>query len=247
MPDTLEYIEAYFQQTLNNEERKVFETKCATDEAFAKEVAFYISTRQVLRETLLNNKTAEWQADTIKQEEDITPVISIPKRTIFNRYITYAAAACLLLFASVYLFEANTSPKKLAANYIQTNYSNLSQTMDASHDSLQTGIAAYNNKDYSKALQLFEWVEKNDPANGDAKKFAGLTYLQQQNYDEAVQQFDELANMKLFSNPGDFLKAVTLLERNQPRDKEEAKKLFQKVVTEKEEGSEKAEEWLKKL
>ena len=51
----------------------------------------------------------------------------------------------------------------------------------------------------------------------------------------------------LFSNAGDFLKAVSLIERNGPGDKDAAQKLLQKVVSEKEEGSEKAEELLKKL
>ena len=83
--------------------------------------------------------------------------------------------------------------------------------------------------------------------NSDAKKYTGLTYLQQGNYDKAIEQFDALSNMKLFSNPGDFLKAVSLLERNSPGDKEAAKKLLQKVANNKEEGSEKAQDWLTKL
>ncbi len=53
MPDNLEYIESYFQQVLNAEEKQAFEKKCETDEAFAKEVAFYIVTRETLREDLL--------------------------------------------------------------------------------------------------------------------------------------------------------------------------------------------------
>ena len=128
------------------------------------------------------------------------------------------------------------------------HYGNLSQTMDASHDSLQTGIAAYNNKDYKKALVYFVGVEKNDAQNSDAKTYAGLAYLQSADYDNAINEFDELSNMKeLFSNPGDFLKAISLLQRNKPGDKEVAKKLLQKVVTEKEEGNEKAAEWLKRF
>jgi tetratricopeptide (TPR) repeat protein len=120
--------------------------------------------------------------------------------------------------------------------------------MDASHDSLQSGIEAYNNKDYDKALQLFLGVQKSDSANSDAKKYAGLGYLRQQNYDKAVQQFDELANMRgLHSNPGDFLKAVSLLERNRTGDKEEAKILLQKVVNEKEENYQEAEKLIKKF
>jgi tetratricopeptide (TPR) repeat protein len=247
MSGTTEYIEAYFKQTLNTEERKTFEAKCETDEAFAKQVAIYLTARQALREELLQQKIQQWKGGVSQQEEPV-PVIPMQRRTTFVKWVMYAAAACLLLVASVYLFEANSSPKRLAVNYIQTNYASLSHTMDASHDSLQSGIEAYNNKNYDKALQLFLGVQKNDPANSDAKKYAGVVYLQQQDYDKAVQQFDELANMKgLYSNPGDFLKAVSLLERNRTTDKEEAKILLQKVVNEKEEGYQEAEKLMKKF
>ena len=76
----------------------------------------------------------------------------------------------------------------------------------------------------------------------------GLAYMQKEEYDSALQQFDELSNMKgLFSNSGDFLKAVALMGRNKPGDRDKAKMLLQKVLSEKEEGSEKAAEWEKKL
>jgi len=246
MSDTLEYIEAYFKQTLNEQERNDFEKRCEIDEAFAKDVAFYITTRQALYETLLEQKKEEWKEAT-NTEEEVTPVISVTKRSIFNRYITYAAAACLLIVASLYLFEANSSSKKLASNFVNDNYSTLSQHMSGDKDSMTLGMAAYNDKDYNKAILLFEGVEQRDSLSDDAKKYAGLTYLQQKNYDRAIQQFDALSKMKLFSNPGNFWKAVALMERSQPGDKEEAKKLLQEVVNEKQENSDKAAEWLKKM
>jgi tetratricopeptide (TPR) repeat protein len=247
MNNTLEYIESYFQQRLNEEERRSFETKCEQDEAFAEEVAFYITARQALREELLQQKEAQWKEENVS-EEDI-PEIAPAKRSIFRSWLPYAAAACLVLAASVYLFEATISPQKFANNYVTKNYSQLSQTMDGDlKDSLQRGIASYNNKEYDKALQMFEGIEKQDPGNSDAKKYAGLAYLQMKNYDKALEQFSDLANMKdLFSNSGDFLKAITLLERNKPRDKEEAQTLLQKVVNENEDGSNDAKELLKKF
>lgn len=248
MTASTEYIESYFQQTLSSEEKTAFENRCENDTAFANEVAMYVATRQVLRDTLLEQKAAEWKAVKEVEQEAAAPVIPMYKRSGFGKWLMYAAAACLLLFASVFLFERNNSPRTLAANYITANYSSLSHTMDASHDSLQSGISAYNDKDYDRALPLFTGVEKNDPANSDAKKYAGLSYLQKQDYDNALQQFDSLANMSgLFSNPGDFLKATTLLERNKDGDKEQAKQLLQKVVNQNEEGSSEAAKWLKKL
>src|SRR5207344_985211 len=119
-----------------------------------------------------------------------------------------------------------------AANYIKTEYGTLSIEMSGSTDSITLGLAAYNNKQYDEALGFLEGVEQRNPSNSDVKKYAGLAYLQKKDYDNAIQQFDELANMHLHSNLGDFLKAVTLLERNKPGDKEGAKTLLQKVVNE---------------
>lgn len=244
MPDNLEYIESYFQQSLNAEERKVFEKRCETDEAFAKEVAFYIVTRETLREELLAKKQQEWKA--LKTEEESTPVISLSRKSSLSKWIMYAAAACVLVVASMFLFEMQSSPQRLASQYI--NNIDLSQTMDASHDSLQLGIAAYKNQDYRKALGYFEGVTNQDASNSDAKKYTGLTYIRLNNYDKAIEQFDALANMKgLYYNPGDFLKAVALLKRNKPGDEETAKTLLQKVVDGNESEKETAEEWLKKF
>ena len=49
-----------------------------------------------------------------------------------------------------------------------------------------------------------------------------------------------------YSNPGMFLKAVTLLMRNEQDDKAQAKLLLEQVVNKNEEGSKTALEWLKK-
>jgi tetratricopeptide (TPR) repeat protein len=243
--ETIEYIDSYFQQTMNADERKIFEKKCEEDNLFAQEVAFYIMTLESLREELLQQKQSAWRNKSIIEDLPFIPTL---KKSFTSRWIAYAAAACLVLAASVYFFETNPSPKKLAENYIKTNYSNLSLTMDASRDSLQSGIDAYNNKEYDKALRLFKSIEKNDAQNSDVKKYAGLTYMQKEEYDSALQQFDMLSNMKgLFSNSGDFLKAVALMGRSKPGDKDKAKMLLQKVLSEKEEGSEKAAEWEKKL
>ena len=245
MPDTLEYIESYFQQTLAEEEKSTFEKRCETDESFAKEVAVYITTRSVLREELLAQKQQQWKEAVV--EEEAAPVISISKKSTLLRWFTYAAAACLILIASMFLFETRGASEKLAANYINTKYERIGQSMDGGHDSIQTGLEAYNNKNYDSALIYFKGVEVRNPDNSDAKKYAGLSYLQQKDYNNALKEFDALAAMSLFSNSGNILKATTLLLRNGPGDKEEAKVVLKKVVDEKQDGSDDAAEWLKKL
>ncbi len=245
--ENIEYIEAYFTNTLNVSERKTFELKIETDKQFASDVAFYITSRQVLQEELLDTKQKLWATETLPQQiiERETPVRKIG----MAGWVKYAVAACtVLLLGSIYFLNTKPNANNLAAKYIKSNYSQLSQTMDASKDSLQLGIAAYNKKDYTNALTYFNGVANADSTNSDPKKYAGLCYLKLKNYDKAIEQFDELAKMKyLFSNQGLFLKAITLLQKNNEPDNEAAKNILQQVVNEKLEGAGEAVEILKNM
>ncbi|HRN57811.1 MAG TPA: tetratricopeptide repeat protein [Agriterribacter sp.] len=159
-----------------------------------------------------------------------------------------AAAAVLVLVLSGYFlfFQNNTRLPQLADRYVKENLLHLSLTMDGAKDSLQQGIAAYNNKDYPQAIALFEALYKAHPDNSDALKYAGIAYLITKEYNRALACFDELAAKKeLFSNPGLFLKAVTLLQRGLQGDNEQAAQLLQQVWDEKQDGSKEAGRWLK--
>ncbi len=245
MSNTLEYIDAYFQKALSEEEAREFETRCTADEEFAKEVAYYVTARQSARQALLAQKQQQWQ----KAFENASRTSAAPPvlKPAVNRWVTYAAAACvILIIAAALLFQPQT-PAQLAEQYIQDDYTQLSKLMDASADSIQMGLDAYNKKDYTRALSYFEGVRALDTTNTDAITSAGLSYLQLKDYDNALKRFDELSSFKnLRSNNGHFLKAITLLQRNEAGDKEEAKQLLETIVSHNEAGNSKAKELLSK-
>lgn len=243
MNDTIEYIEAYFRKQLTDDENRRFEKRCVEDELFATEVARYVSLKEAIRQQLLEQKKQEWTSDRYSNKDTAL----LPVRTILRKWLPYVAAASLIITVSLYFVYNSGRPQQLASLYITEHFVQLSQTMDASGDSLQQGIEAYNNKNYRTALQLFNKVSRDHPGNSKAKKYTGLVYLVTKDYDKALQQFDELSSKGLYHNPGLFLKAVTLLKRNKQGDKAEAKKLLEQVVEQKAEGSREAEQWLKKL
>ena len=236
------HVEAYFKRQLSDAEMKQFEERCIHDAAFARQVALFISTEEGIRQQLLEEKKQQWRAISIN-EANLT---AAPVRKIaIRKWMMYAAAACILLAVALIFTFRSASPHQLADGYIAQHYKYLSQTMNVTSDSLQQGIAAYNNKDYNTALQLFEKVYQSNPANSKAKKNIGLVYLATKQYDKALQQFEQLANTPgLHENSGLFLMAVTLLERNKAGDEARAKELLQQVVQQKKEGSKEAAKWL---
>ena len=240
MSDTIDYIDDYFTGALSDVERKEFETRCTTDEAFASEVAFYVSARHSVRNTLLQQKKEQWR------EEDKTgqmTVVKSSKKPAVLRWISYAAAACVVFIIAGYFLFFQPTPQRLAEKYLDEQ--TLSQLMDASHDSLQAGIADFKSGQYEKALATFNDIRKRDAQNSDAKEYAGLSYLKINDYDKALNCFRDLSSLTgLQSNPGDILQATTLLKRDQPGDDREAKQLLEKVVKEDEEGSKEAKEIL---
>jgi tetratricopeptide (TPR) repeat protein len=244
MSEVLEYIDSYFSGQLNEEERAAFERKCIEDSSFAGDVAFYISTRAGIKDQLIESKKKEWHS---------APVVPLKATNIpirrWSKWASVAIAAAVLVAVVVINFVSNPGVTRMAKNYIEVyNQKIQSQTMGDGSDSIAIGKDAFNKKDYKKAEQVFINVAKYHPENAEAKEFAGLVYFANGNYDKAINYFGALANMKgVYSNPGLFLKALSMIMRNAPGDFEKAKGMLEYVVKNRLEGKEEAEKILKKL
>lgn len=252
---TLE-IERYLGGDMTEEEKQGFETELSanaelrglletyrTIDLEMRNAQKYSEQENALRKTLEGlNKTYFFEGAALGTP---APIVAMNKTRSFLKVAIAAAAAVLLILSAYFLLLDKSDVTGLANQYVKSELSHLSQTMDGARDSLQQGIAAYNSKDYAKAIGLFEAVYEAHPDNSDALRYAGTAYLVTRQYDKAMERFDALAAKQLFSNHGLFLKAVTLLQRNQPGDKENAKQLLEKVVAENAEGAKQAEAWLK--
>src|SRR6478672_7686243 len=98
MNDSYAYIEAYFKEQLNDAEKKRFEERCVHDESFAREVAFFITTTEGIRQSLLNEKQQQWSSEELKESAVVKPL----KKLMLNKWSYMAAAACLLFAVAIY-------------------------------------------------------------------------------------------------------------------------------------------------
>jgi tetratricopeptide (TPR) repeat protein len=245
MSELIGYIEDYFENRLDPEGKLLFESKCIHDESFARDVAFYIAQRKAVKSELLRQKIEAWAEGEKKDGKRGQP--APVRRWTTRSWVLTGTAATVLLAIALYSTLYAPSPRRLAGDYIEKKYSQLSLTMNGSPDSLQQGIAAYNHEDYTQALALFEGLCKSHPEQTDALHYAGVVYLRTKTYDKALERFQQLARVRgLLSNPGSFLAAVTLLRRDAPGDKRRAEELLTEVVRQQTEGASYAADWLKR-
>ncbi len=221
-----------------------------------------------VQRSALKNTLQSLDKDYFEDEsQPVAKIIPLYSNKIFKISASIAASIAIILVAYFSFLQPKQDVQLLADTYFEENLQQLNQTLSVPEDTIQFGIATntgkkrntvqdslrigiitYNNQDYQKALGYFQGVYQHHPENSDAKKFTGLVYLSTKEYDKALQEFEELADMKEpQNNPGLFLQAVTLLQRNEKGDKRKAKQLLQQVVNNNAEGSMEAKEWLKKF
>ncbi len=241
--ENLEFIENYFKGINDDVQKQQFEKKILEDAAFAEEVAFYISANGVIQQNIQEEKKQRFR-EIYNQQKVIS--IKQPVRNMW-KYMAAASIIVAVILITWFLSGNKNSPQQLADKYIQQNFQTLGVTM-GNTDSLQTGLNLFNSKKLTEALNMFESIAKNNPANSGAKKYAGIVSLRLNNYDKALKYFTMLeADTGLYSNPGKFYKAITLLKRNKEGDKEAAKLLLQEVRDGNLEGKSEAVEWLEKF
>jgi tetratricopeptide (TPR) repeat protein len=221
------HINDYFTGALSPEEMKLFDQQIINDPAFAEEVAFYCNAQHEIKDAVQQEKKARFR--------ELHSLATAPQKSrpvfVMRRRIQVAAAAMIILAALAgWLWWPQPDARQLAGKYIDQHFMVLPNTMGAA-DSLQTAIALNNRNELPGALAIFEKLAASDSSNEPAIKNAGIVSLRMKDYDKALTYFTRLEQMThLYSNPGKFYKAVTLLQRNLPGDKQNAKQLLNEVI-----------------
>ena len=245
--DNLDYIESYFTHAMVPGQAREFEKRIESDPAFAEDVAFYLSARQVSRETSLADKKNHFKAIYRQYVNEKIPV-KAPVRKLLNVYYMTAAAVVAGIIIGIYVFTSFAPPQQLADQYIKDNLQTIGVTMSSRSDSLQTGLQLYNDGKFTEALSHFEKMLQSDSSIFTAREYAGVAALRLKDYNKALSYFEQLETFnRLYANPALILQSVTLMERNQPGDAARAKTLLKKIVDQDLEGRESAQLWLKKM
>jgi hypothetical protein len=237
-----ERIESYFNKTLDEQEKQRFELEMDEAPELMEDIAFYIQAKtaaQAAHKNLeLERKHKQWTA----LPSDHKPNLLL--------YFKIAAAAVLLIISSLFFYNRLTKDQVAseASSYIAQNYNALPVLMGDQEKILQLAVSQYNQKKYAVAIASAGEFLKSSPMDPEGLKLMGFANLQMKNYNMAITYFHRITvQSNLHENGGAFFEALTYLMRNDKKDKEVARNLLKKIVSENQVGKTQAIEWLEKL
>jgi len=243
--DKMQYIDDFFEGRMSGDEISRFEEKINSDPSFAADVAFYLSSKQVAREMAAEEKKKRFKELYTSTNGHDVEVKTGKVRQI--RYAMYSALAAAVITAILWIaIRSNNSPTDYANRYIKDHHSMISVTMGKEGE-IQKAADLYNKGQYTAALTAFENIIGKDSTLFYPLEYAGLAALRIPDYEKALRYFSRLEKFHAYSNPAVILQAITLMKRNQPGDKQEAKALLKKVADQNLDGKEDAENLLKKI
>ncbi len=211
MRSNLEIIDEYLRGELSASEKKEIENKLATDKDFAHDFALFILAKKAAKQEASAQRKAEF--DLIGQQLATKPVGGPVGIFPFGRAKQLAIAASLALIIGIFwVFSNNQNPERLADAYIEKSLGSLPSMMGSQADSLQMGVELYNKKAYPEAQKIFEKLSKN---NSKALEYLGLTALQQEQYDAAIQAFAQLATIEPQKSRAQLLLALSHIKKGE--------------------------------
>jgi tetratricopeptide (TPR) repeat protein len=241
----LEYIDDYFKGALPKEETGRFEQRILSEPPFAEAVSFYCMATQAAKEQLAPQKKQRFR----ELYQQYTPPAATSAPSLVRRLLPYMAAAAVLaaIFIGWYVWLKPVPPQQMADTYIKKELSSFGVSMGSRQDSLQNALQLYNERKDKEALQQFENMLAANATDATALRYAGIVSLRLGLYDKALQYFRQLEQYPgLYSNPGKFYYALTLMKRNAPGDASQARQLLQQVAQSNDlDGKKQAQQWLK--
>jgi predicted Zn-dependent protease len=216
----LELFEAYLNGELSNIDKIAFEEKLSKEPLFKEDFDLYQNINNTLASRFNNKNTEESLRKTLqsiqgntskKRSKKVIPLFSMKK-------ILVAASIALLVTLSV--FNYNNKPSFNDYN----SYDSLSLTVRGDNDIEKQLLEKYfNNKQFAKALPLFESLLKDNPNDNKLILYKALALLETGNTNESLVLFDKLiqGENKLYKDNSLWYKSLAYLKiKDYPKCKE---------------------------
>lgn len=241
---TNQTIENYLLGKLSISEKEAFEKAMKTNPTLKKEVQLQKDILGAVENMgdLLLLRRIETMSKEMDNERTIVPPLTkkAPARRRFLYLVSSAAAVLLLVVAYFSFFQVSPNERLFEQHFVAYELETLRSAGTDEERLFQQGAIAYEQKKYAAALIHFEKIIANNP---EARMAAGICYLQTEQLDKALEQFQGLAPTT-YKYQAQWYAALTSLKGD---DMDNSKRLFRQLANSKNPYTEQAKTILQNL
>lgn len=217
MKNYTEIIEKYIDVELESDELEWFENEIKSNPEFKNEVSLHKEIDVALRERdviVLRKQLDKIQRSAIDEK---------PEKSIFHKRVYYLAAAASLaiLIALGSLYYILFLSKPYSNDQLYSMFYNRDKAVmivrsanqtTSSDEVLLKALQSYEQKDYNQAISLFNQISDKLIA----RYFAGISYMETANYDDAIASFKSIIDQKdnLFIEQAEWYLGLCYLKTN---------------------------------
>jgi tetratricopeptide (TPR) repeat protein len=228
------YVDRYLDGVMSASEKNWFEKELIDNNELQSEVDM----QNMIGKVLADQETIQLQAqlDEIYQKtyrpwRNNIILSNLKKKPV---YIITGLVACAILFTIIILgsIKKSSSSAALYAEYYQPAEINMNfRTAEDLVDSdLRSAMSFYENKEYSKAIVLFEKILESDNSRIGLNLYSGISRMEIQQYAEANTNFKRIIDHKAnaFLESAEWYLGLCYLMTD---DNDKAKEVFNKIAS----------------
>ncbi len=190
--EIFEQIEAYIDGDLTGAELEMFQKALTSDPELQREVEKHAEIKSALqdKEVIDFRKKLVKINEALQEEQKSTPKI----KPFYTVYWKLAASIVILIGVSTFLY-LNTSQQNdmFAMYYTPFPMEDITRGDENTvGDDLKSISRAYKNGNYKEAIPHLEKMMKEAPDNDKLKLYLGNSYINTDNIDGAIQQFENI-------------------------------------------------------
>lgn len=250
-------IEKYLRNQLSKEELTSFNKRFNLDTLFKEKVKLEKQLSQSLNENqwsaidnspLLNEYKEVFKSKEISSlKEQLKEENAIYQNSFKKKFLTYyLVASILVFFISISFLLQKESSQKLYSTYLNQTELNSFITRGDNKNELIEAQTFFENKDYAKALTIFEKAILNKKnVSSNLYLYIGITQLKLDKTEKALSTFNALIHSDLLDAPkGYWFKALLYLK---DEDTKKSKEILNEIVEKKLYNYQKAKKLLLEL
>ena len=191
--DYTEFIERYLQNEMTSTEKAWFEKELEGNQVLQDEVIFHRKIDSVLSDKDMIAFKA--QLDEIHEEihETTQKGRKLIRKSRHKANIAISAIASLAILISIYIPNRNYSNEEITGLYYQPVQSAVSfRSSDNQNNKLAEAMTLYENKDYAKAIDVFESILLEDNSKLGVNLYSGISYMELNEYEAATTKFTNI-------------------------------------------------------